>query len=426
VQVRRSAIAAAAGSRVAAVGLGVVACGAALYANLGSERPVRAATPAASPSALNSEVEREIIRNGEAGFVVTDIAYALGPDAEAGACPSGMSGGIRALMDAYKKTGPGMRKDGETLDAYERRLEVSASTSPGGQNMCLHPEVSSPDANWRMVSGRNLKVAGIDLDAGGGEQGDATCAQEDFAGLNGERGVDNQFYRVVGCTTGYQSSGLANSFQIEMHTGSWGILISLKGVDDAQNDPDVEVGIYSNGDPIQLSAARQPLAFATYAVHQDRDHHAKTRGRIQDGILTIDPVDLRLHDTVGGMQGDRVLRAARLRLTWTPDGGMEGYLAGYTPVEDMFNSQFSFRSARELDGTPTPERVRASRSIGRAGALGFTCNGVYHALYQAADGHRDEKTGRCTSISTQYRIRVAPAFVVDAPTQSVNAPLAAG
>ena len=72
------------------------------------------------------------------------------------------------------------------------------------------------------------------------------------------------------------------------------------------------------------------------------------------------------------------------------------------------------------------ERLRLGTSMGRAGALGHTCHGAYQALYKAADGHRDEKTGRCTSISTQYRIRVAPAFVVDAPTQSVNAPLTAG
>lgn len=64
-----------------------------------------------------------------------------------------------------------------------------------------------------------------------------------------------------------------------------------------------------------------------------------------------------------------------------------------------------------------------SRSMGRAGALGHTCNGAYHALYEAADGHRDAKTGRCTSISTQYRLSMAPAFVVEARTHSINAQL---
>jgi hypothetical protein len=61
-------------------------------------------------------------------------------------------------------------------------------------------------------------------------------------------------------------------------------------------------------------------------------------------------------------------------------------------------------------------------AMGRAGALGHSCHGAYFALREAADGHRDPATGRCTSISTQYRITVAPAFVVEAKTQSINTP----
>ena len=45
--------------------------------------------------------------------------------------------------------------------------------------------------------------------------------------MNGERGIDNQFYRLVGCSNSYQSTGPANTCEIEMHTGSWGILIAL-------------------------------------------------------------------------------------------------------------------------------------------------------------------------------------------------------
>jgi hypothetical protein len=40
-----------------------------------------------------------------------------------------------------------------------------------------------------------------------------------------------------------------------------------------------------------------------------------------------------------------------------------------------------------------------------------------------ADGHRDPSTGQCTSISMQYRLKAIPAFVVNTPTQSVNATL---
>lgn len=415
--------------RVRQVGFGLGAMTLAGLAVLVFAPAGRAVAPSApAPLGLTDEVRNEIFRKGEAGFVVTEIAYALGPDAkDSGACPAGLTAGVRGLLEAYAKTPAGQRRDGETNDAYEQRANMAVNTKPNGENICLHPEGSALDPGWRMVSGREVKVDGIDLDgqdsAPGKRPAAGTCRHQDFLGMQGQRGIDNQWYRVVGCTTGFQSTGQANGWQTEMYTGSWGILVSLKGVDDTRNDPDVEVGIFANADPIQLSSARAALPFATYAVSQDPRYRSKTRGRIVDGVLTIDPVDVRFHNVVNSMTDDRVLRDARLKLTFTADGGMEGYLAGYTPVDDMYNVQFGARVSRNAKGELANERLRLGTSVGRAGALGHSCNGAWHALHEAADGHPDA-SGHCTSISTQYRIRIAPAFVVDAKTQSVNAPLA--
>jgi hypothetical protein len=405
--------------------LGAVLSVGLLVAGTSSDRTAQAAASDEVTQRTKGGLQNEVFRGGEAGFVITEFAYVLGPDAkDSGACPAGMTAGVRGLIDALSKTPAGQRKDGETEQALERRLTMAVNTAPNGQNICMNPEAASADAGWRMVSGRNLKVDGIDLDARDQKKTVDTCAHEEFQGANGERGIDNQFYRVVGCTTGFQSTGQANGFQTEMYTGSWGILMTLKGVDDLLNDPDVEVGIYANADPIQLSAARSALPYATYAAAQDPRYRATARGRIVDGVLTMDPVDVRFHNVVNSMTDDRVLKAARVRLTFTSDGGMEGFLAGYSPVESIYDVQYGARHSRNAKGELAPEARRIQTSVGRAGALGHSCNGAYHALYEAADGHRDPKTGRCTTISTQYRIRVAPAFVVDAQTQSVNAPLA--
>ncbi|MEO6717711.1 MAG: hypothetical protein ABIM50_10765 [Novosphingobium sp.] len=405
-----------------ALTFGAVAASALLLASGSSERTAQASPPKAAAPKAAATPPKDVFRNGEAGFVVTEISYVLGSDAkESGACPAGMTAGVRGLTEALAKTPAGTRKDGETQQSYERRLSLAVNTSADGQNICMNPAAGSPDPGWRMVTGRNLKVDGIDLD--GGNRSADSCSHEEFQGTHGERGIDNQFYRVAGCTTGFQSTGQANIFQIEMYTGSWGILLELTGVDDLRNDPDVQVGLFANADPIQLSAARAALPFATYAADHDPRYRATTRGRIVNGVLTIDPVDVRFHTVVNSMTDDRDLRGARLRLTFTPDGGMEGYLAGYTPVENMYDYEYGSRHSKNAKGELAPERLRVQTSIGRAGALGHTCNGAYQALYQAADGNRDPKTGRCTSISTQYRIRVAPAFVVNASTKSVNAPL---
>ncbi len=207
-----------------------------------------------------------------------------------------------------------------------------------------------------------------------------------------------------------------------MYTGAWGILISLKGVDDPFNDPDVEVGIYANADPIQLSAARNALPFATYAPDQDPRFRAIARGRIVNGVLTTDPVGVRFHSVTNAMYDERVLRDARLRLTFTADGGMEGYLAGYSPIETMYDQQFGSRKMRTAKGELAPEARRIAVAQGREDAFGHTCNGAYYALKQAADGHPDA-SGHCTSISTQYRIRIMPAFIADVKTRSSNSPL---
>lgn len=407
-------------------GLGVAVSVAFVFANAPSEPVARAAGPEVQGPLPAADMLKEIVRNGEAGFVVSAISYSLGPDAkDSGACPNGMNGGVRGLIEAYRKSPAGQRRPNESDRAYQGRLNMAVFTSPTGKNLCLHPEDGPPDPGWRNVSG-NVRVDGIDLDgrdsARGKKPAAGTCAQQDFQGTNGERGIDNQFYRMIGCTTGYQSTGQANSFDTEMKTGSWGILFRLRGIDDLHNDPDVEVGIYANADPIQLSAARAALPYATYAMAQEPKYRATTRGRIVNGVLTIDPVDVRFVYVVNSMKNDRILRDARLRLTFTADGGMEGFLGGYWPVENAYNVSFGSRDGQAAAGGLAPERLRTGTSVGRAGALGHSCHGAYQALYEAADGHRDPATGRCTSISTQYRIKVAPAFVVDAATKSLNTP----
>jgi len=367
-------------------------------------------------------------QNGQAGFVVSHIAYALGRDAkDSGACPDGMTSGYKNMGDVFLSKPDLQRQEGELEDKYIRRVYATALGDPNTKNLCLNPELGKPDPNWRTVTGKNVAADGIDLDGqdshAHGKPAPGTCAHDDFPGLNGERGIDNQFYRLVGCSNSFQSTGQSNTFEIVMYTGSWGILITLKGVTDLKNANDVEVGLYANADPLQLSPSREALPNATYAIDQDPRYRATTHGRIVDGVLTTNPVDVRFHWDVNSIRLDRTLRDARVRMTFTPDGGLEGILAGYTPIEDMYDFQYGFRSGKDGAGNPAPLRLRAGSSIGQARVLGHTCEGAYFELKQLADGHRDPATGQCTSISTQYRIKAIPAFVVDTPTKSVNSDL---
>jgi len=377
---------------------------------------------------LSASVEAaapEFVENGKAGFVVTGIRYALGDDAaNTGACPRGMSLNVAEI---YALTPEGKRRKGESDELYGKRLETGArahSVAPNGQNVCVNPEAAAPEPNYRSLNAADVVADGIDLDgvdsnasqpAAGG-----MCAHQDFVGRNGRRGVDNQFFRVVGCNRSFQSTGQSNGFGVGMLTGSWGILITLEGVDDVRNDDSVEVGFVSNADPIQLSPTREPLAYATYAMHQDRRYRTKMHGRIKDGVLTTDPADVRFYTEVNSLFNDRPLKRARLQLTLSETGVLEGYLAGYESVEAVYDMQFGFRSARNSAGEPGPLPLRMHTANGAARVLGYTCQGAYQSLYEHADADLDPQTGRCTSISIQYHIKAIPAFVVDVETKSAN------
>lgn len=399
--------------------------GARLNSTRGLATLVSAASLVISPLLL---ADAPFVQNGSAGFVVSDMRYALAQDAEkTGACPKGMS--LNAV-EIFALTPAGKRRKAESDEQYGKRLDAGAmqlSTAPNGQNLCFNPEAGKPDQYYRTVDATGIPVDGIDLDGLDSRlqaPSAGVCPHQDFVGTDGTHGVDNQFYRVVGCNRSFQSTGLSNGFSIEMLTGSWGIVLTLRGIDDLRNDDDVEVGLYANADPIQLSPAREPLAYATYAMEQDPRFRATTRGRIKDGVLTTEPVDVRFRSVINSMRLERPLLDARLRVSLSEEGVLEGYLAGYTPVEEMYDFQSGFRNGKDGKGELAPLKLRVGSANGAARVLGYTCPGVYYSLHKYADGHPDPQTGQCTSISTQYRIKAIPAFVVDVATDSVSTSLA--
>lgn len=360
---------------------------------------------------------REGMRDGQAGFVVSHIEYALGHDAEkTGACPEGFTQGYGEDASPWILGLELQRQEDESTAQHGERVYQAIASGGDAINLCLNPELGAPDPGYKVLKGSQIPAYGINL-TGHVARRDSpplpgTCAYDSFVGMDGEEGIDNQYFRVVGCRAAYQSTGSGNSFAIEMLTGAWGIVIILDHVDDIVNDDHVEVGIHANADPIRLSPSREPLEYATYAIHRDSHYQTRTTGRIVDGVLSTDPVDMRFQWTVNSMIADRPLRDARIQATLSEDGILEGYLAGYTPVEAMYDMSYGFRNAREPDGELSPLSRRIASAVGKARVQGYTCEGAYHALLEHADGHPDPETGLCTSISTQYRITAIPAFVV--------------
>ncbi|WP_197460184.1 hypothetical protein [Sphingorhabdus sp. M41] len=360
--------------------------------------------------------------DNKAGFVITSFGWAHDNDAsDAEACPNGMS---KNVAEIFAMSVEGQRRPGETDEGYGERKEAGGraiSASPDGSNYCVHPELAPPDTHFRIFDNPDILVPGLDLDGKvSRSEKDVVSGLLDFNGKSGLKGIDNQFFRAVGCSPSYRPDGPSNQFEIEMLTGAWGMVVTLDDVDDLRNDVSVKVGLYANADPIQLSPTRVPLEYATYAMDQDPAYRATTKGRIKDGVLTTEPVDIQFRHVVNSIRLKRPLRDARIRATLSKDGLLKGILAGYTPVEAMYDLHFGFRNGTDGEGNPAPAGLRLQSSNGAARVLGYTCQGVYQALNRLADGHPDNKSGKYTSISTQYRFEARPAFVVDVDTKSTN------
>src|ERR1700722_14798521 len=88
---------------------------------------------ASAADVQSSPSQSNVFQNGQAGFVVSHIAYALSKDAsETGACPDGMtkgygkSAGFTDIGDVFVGKPDLQRHDGEVEDQYVRRVFTQA------------------------------------------------------------------------------------------------------------------------------------------------------------------------------------------------------------------------------------------------------------------------------------------------------------
>jgi hypothetical protein len=300
-----------------------------------------------------------------------------------------------------------------------QKLYDLSSRSKDGVDLCGDPN-AGPDPGFRTVEG-NGNAPGMNLDgAKPGETAPGTCAHEKFAG-----GVDNQLLRAMGCVAGYQADDQFESAHLfSLRDGSMTYLIEITGLDNAQNDDDVQVGFYASPDrpPYAATSAKdttssrgQPLRHASFDVTAEAKYRQVLKGRIKDGVLTTDPMELRLpHVYRPFIDTDYVIHAARLRAEIQPDGSLKGMVAGYYDLTWFYDVVGTLEGRPH--GTSNPRNLDISYN--------FHCAGMYHALHRLADGNPDPATGTCTSLSAAFPLEAVPAFVIHpeeaAPKQTAD------
>ncbi|MCZ6618497.1 MAG: hypothetical protein O7E57_10220, partial [Gammaproteobacteria bacterium] len=259
-------------------------------------------------------------------------------------------------------------------------------TAPGAVNDILPTrEVQGPFAY------------GFNLD--GTQDGHATpktCAHEKFNSPEGNVKVDHQLYRATGCaqgmrTGGFQREWVAREFQTNPVNRT---LILVTGVDDQRNDEEVLVSVYKGYDGLVEEPAGTFLPHSTHHV-DERFPQAlfSTSATIRDGVITTDVVPLASFPVLWiQIVGWRRIRDMRMQLNLT-ENGANGMVGGYEEIEGYWNMW----------------RRGSSGSQDISSWSGAT---IYQAITQLADGYPDPATGRCTAISTAYRVEAVNANII--------------
>jgi hypothetical protein len=163
-------------------------------------------------------------------------------------------------------------------------------------------------------------------------------------------------------------------------------LLSVSG-DDLSRDGDVTVTFDRSLNIVMRDARGGVLPSSSYTIDPDPRSHSEFKGRIEDGILTIEPGDFAM---LGESQFYAILRFSntRLRLEMHDDGTLSGHIGGYQPWRDYFHYL----------------------AIRGEGTGQVDIPGTYYAMKRLADADPDPDTGENRAISAAYYIEAAPVF----------------
>lgn len=256
----------------------------------------------------------------------------------------------------------------------------------GRANVYINPE-SYPDTGLAGVTGSIAE--GINLD-GNGDTG--------FVSTDGEAGIDNTFYKALGCWKTYRgperlSSG-ALQFNDGMRNGSWTMVIVASGEgDDPMNDDNVMVGFYMSQDNMVKGGDGNIAADYTFRIEPHKKYEGLFPAQTIDGeIVSTEAVTATLRDP--GYTRDLDMLDAQIKLTMNEDGSLRGYVGGYRPWRPVYDGWVYARGPviESLTWVELPS--------------------VYYALKREADYPPQKPDGERTHISFALRIDALPAYVV--------------
>ncbi len=335
---------------------------------------------AAAPSAVSAQEGQSVIRDRSIAYVMTMEEWAMHktPGAKA-ECPTGMNEGPR---EQFKVIFP---ENGQKRTVIETQLAREAA---------IHfPDPSKESMPFKEAVGK--VVPGINLDGNVGE--------EDFTSPDGVKGIDNQFFRAIGCVSSYRDVAALMVTKWRVDNTFNRVVIELTDVDDLTNDEDVTVTTYRGLSPMLPDATGNgymPGASQQVDLRFGKDFITTFKGKIVDGVLTTRPADYLMPYQALSNISTQLFRGAQFELRLTEDGA-EGHLGGYVDLVSWHNQRQQSISTHH-------------QSYGQESTPTLT-----KALRRLADGYPDV-AGQNTAISGALHVRFTQVFI-DRPPRATAA-----
>lgn len=269
---------------------------------------------------------------------------------------------------------------------------------PNGANVGFNPTAVKDPLPFREVQGTTGYGLNLDNDESGAATAN-TCPHGNFTSTDGERGIDNQLYRLLGCAPGWRGDGINKVFHRQQVNQELlnRTLLEITAVDDERNDDHVVVTTYRGVDRIKGDASNKPIPGITYRVDPRLPQYIiRTTGKIVDGVLITEPMDWRASMQLMNADSERMLYGARMRLQLS-EKDATGLVGGYEDLE-MWYSSYARGYAPLAD------------SISFWSPPAF-----YEAARRNADGKRDPVSGQCTALSAAYNVSFVRVHVMQPP-----------
>lgn len=335
---------------------------------------------AASPGASAQEGQ-PIVRDRSIAYVMTMEEWAMQktPGAKA-ECPNGMNEGPREQFKVlFPENGP-------------KRTVVGTQLARESQIYFPEPEkevMPFKEAVGPVVPGVNL---------------DGKVDADDFTSPDGVTGIDNQFFRVIGCVNSYREVAALMVTKWRVDNSFNRVVIELTDVDDLTNDSDVTVTTYRGLSPILPDATGNgymPGTSQRLDMRFGKDFIFTFKGKIVDGVLVTDPGDYLMPYQALANVSTLLFRGLKFEVRLTPDRA-EGYMGGYIDIASWHaQRQESISTHHQSYGQePSPT--------------------LYKTLNRLADGYPDQ-TGHNTAISGALHVRFTQVFIDRPPRVAAQA-----